>query len=78
MDQLEQIKDLCLRMEDMAFEVGLPRFDRVRLTSAANGGDELWFLWEERKLCVVVEIDSGPEQLAAALSQATAGDAVLN
>jgi hypothetical protein len=78
MDQLEQIKDLCRRMEDIAFEAELPPFDRVRLTTGDDGGDELWFLWEARKLCVVVELTAGPEQLTAALSRATAGDAVLN
>jgi hypothetical protein len=78
MDQLEHIKDLCRRMEDLAFEADLPPFDRVRLTTGDGGGDELWFLWEERKLCVVVEITDGPEHLAEALSRATAGDAVLN
>ncbi|MEN0014002.1 MAG: hypothetical protein AAGC46_11590, partial [Solirubrobacteraceae bacterium] len=64
MDQLAHIKDLVLRMEDLTFEGGLPPFDRVRLTTGAHGGDELWFLWEERKLCVVVELSDGPEQLA--------------
>jgi hypothetical protein len=78
MDQLEHIKDLCCRMEDIACEAGLPRFDRVRLSTGAAGDDELWFLWEERRLCIVVELTAGPEQLAAALSRATAGDAVLN
>ena len=78
MDQLEHIKDLCRRMEDIAFEAYLPPFDRVRLTTGADGGDELWFLWEASKLCVIVETASGPEQLAAALSRATAGDPVLN
>jgi hypothetical protein len=78
MDQLEHIKDLCRRMEDIAFEADLPPFDRVRLTTGADGGDELWFLWEERALCVIVGIAAGPEQLTEALSRATAGDAVLN
>lgn len=78
MDQLEHIRSLCRRMEDLAFEAGLPAFDRVRLTTGVGGDDELWFLWEERKLCVVVEITAGPEELAAALAGASAGDAVLN
>jgi hypothetical protein len=78
MDQLAHVRDLCRRMEDLAFEGDLPPFDRVRITTGADGGDELWFLWEERQLCVVVEIAAGAEQLAAALSGAVAGDAVLN
>ena len=78
MDRMDQIEDLCRRMEDLAADGGMPRFDRVRYSSDPRGPGELWFLWEERKLAVVVELDSGPDALAKALARATGGDAVLN
>lgn len=78
MDRMDQIEDVCRRMEDIAADGGLPRFDRVKYMSASNGPGELWFLWEERKLAVVVELSDSTEALAAALARATAGDAVLN
>ncbi len=62
-------------MEDLCASGGLPPFDRVRFDT---GAEELWFLWEETKLAVVVELTAGPEALAASLAKATAGDAVLN
>lgn len=77
MDGMEHIKDLCLRMEDLASRVGLPRFDRVQLKSDP---DELWFLWEqEPKRAIVVELSSNPsERMAAAVAEAVGGDPVLN
>lgn len=78
MDQLELIKDICRRMEDLTFEAGIPPFDRVRLVSDPGEPDEVWFLWEERKLAVAVELTAGPDDLATALAQATAGDPVMN
>ena len=79
MDQLAVMKDICRRMEDLAADAGMPRFDRVRLVSDPGQPDELWFLWEgERKLAVAVELGAGPDALAAALAQASAGDPVLN
>lgn len=78
MDRMDQIEDVCQRMEDIAADVGLPRFDRVKWMSDPDGPGELWFLWEERKLAVVVELSDTTEALAAKLARATAGDAVLN
>ena len=75
MTQMSEIEDMCRRMEDMCADGGLPPFDRVRY---AVGLGELWFLWEETKLAVVVELAAGPEALADSLARATAGDAVLN
>ena len=64
-------------MEDIAASVGLPRFDRVRYDMDVQ---EAWFLWEDRKLAIVVEMSDTPEQMAAAVARATAGsgDPVLN
>lgn len=78
MNEIARIKDICLRMEDMCAEGGIPPFDRVRLVSDPGKPDEVWFLWEERKLAVAVELTAGPKQLSTALAQATAGDPVLN
>jgi hypothetical protein len=77
MDRLDHLKDLCLRMEDIAAMAGLPRYDRVRYDFDAA---EAWFLWEERKLAIVVEMSDTPEKIAAAVARATAGsgDPVLN
>ena len=79
MDQLAVVKDICRRMEDLAADAGLPRFDRVRLVSDHGQPDEVWFLWEgERKLAVVVGLDADPDALASALTQAAAGDPAMN
>lgn len=75
MTQMDEIEDMCRRMEDLCADGGIPPFDRVRY---AAGLRELWFLWEESKLAVVVELAAGPEAMAASLARATAGDAVLN
>ncbi len=78
MDRMDLIEDVCRRMEDIAADGGLPRFDRVKYMSERGGPGELWFLWEERKLAVVVELSDTTEALASKLARATAGDAVLN
>ncbi len=78
MDRMDQIEDLCRRMEDIAADGGLPRFDRVKYMSDPEGPGEVWFIWEDTKKVVVVELSDGPQDLAAALASATAGDAVLN
>lgn len=78
MDRMDQIQDLALRMEDLCAGAGLPRFDRVRFVSDPGEPDEVWFLWEERKLVVAVELTAGPTSLAEALARATSGDPVLN
>lgn len=75
MTHMHQIEDMVRQMEDLCAEGGLPPFDRVRF---AMGTGEVWFLWEESKLAVVVEATAGPAELAASLAGATAGDAVLN
>lgn len=75
---LEDVKDLCRRMEDLCVTGDIPPFDRVRLTTNDKGEDEVWFLWEEQKKVVVVELTAEPEDLTAALTNAAAGDAVLN
>ncbi|MDO9355846.1 MAG: hypothetical protein Q7T55_19265 [Solirubrobacteraceae bacterium] len=75
MDRMDHIKDICLRMEDLCADAGIPPFDRVKYASAP---EELWFLWGEPKRCVIVELDAGPDALTAALAGATGGDAVLN
>lgn len=78
MTTLEDVKDLCRRMEDLCVRGDLPPFDRVRLTTNDQGDDEVWFLWEAQKKVVVVELTASPEDLTAALTNAAAGDAVLN
>lgn len=78
MDRMDLIEDVCQRMEDIAADGGLPRFDRVKYMSDPHSPGELWFLWEERKVAVVVELSDSTEALAAKLARATAGDAVLN
>lgn len=78
MDRMDLIQDLVLRMEDIAHMAGMPRFDRVRFESDP---DELWFLWEEEKQAIVVEMaDTSNEALMRAFHQSAAapGDAVLN
>lgn len=75
MDRMDEIEDVCRRMEDLCAEGGLPRFDRVKFI--AHPG-EVWFLWEETKLAVVVELGADPEALAESLARATAGNPVLN
>lgn len=75
--QRAQITELVLRMEDLIYAAGLPRFDRIRLVLAEN---DLWFIWEDRQLVVAVELDAGPDAVAGAFARATAvaGDPVLN
>lgn len=75
--QRAQMNELVLRMEDIVYMAGRPRFDRVRLVMDSH---ELWFIWEEDKLVIIVELDANPEAVAAAFERATAagGSAVLN
>lgn len=75
---LEDVKDLCRRMEDLCVTGDIPPFDRVRLATNEKGEDEVWFLWEDQKKVVVVELTAEPEDLTAALSRAAPGDPVLN
>ena len=71
MDRMDHIQDLILRMEDIAMTGGMPRFDRVKFVSDP---DELWFLWEEDKRAVVLEMgDTSTEAMQRALTQANAG-----
>lgn len=78
MDRIDLIHDLVLRMEDILVAAGSSRFDRVRLVSDPGGPDEVWFVWDEEKRIIVVELTDGPEALTDALAAATAGDPVLN
>lgn len=75
MNELAHLKDICLRMQDIAASVGLGRFDRVTLMTDP---DELWFMWEANKRIVVVELTATPEQIAAAVAHSTSADPVLN
>lgn len=72
-----QIAELALRMEDIAYAAGLRRFDRVRIVTAEH---ELWFIWDDEKLVIIVELGGGPEAVAEAFARAMAagGDPVLN
>lgn len=75
MDRLDLIKDICRRMEDLCADAGLVPFDRVRF---ASDPDEVWFVWEEQKRVVVIELDADPAAMAATLAKASAGDPTFN
>jgi hypothetical protein len=75
MDRMDRIQDIALRMEDLCADAGIPRFDRVRFKI---GLDEVWFLWEERKLAVVVELGADAAHMAESFAQVMAGDPVMN
>lgn len=79
MDRMEEIHELALRMEDLAYLAGLRKFDRVRYRTA---DEEVWFIWEhEEKLIIIVELrDTSLDALRGAVEQAVGpiGDPVLN
>lgn len=75
MDRMEQIKDLTLRVEDLAAMAGLRRWDRVKLM---YDPDELCFLWEDEKLAIAVELDIDVSALADVFAQSTNGLTAVN
>lgn len=72
-----ELTELVLRMEDIVQMAGMRRFDRVRLVMTY---DEVWCIWDEEKLVVIVEMGATPEAAEEAFRRATAGagDAALN
>ncbi len=78
MDRMEEIREIALRVEDMAYLAGLPKFDRVRYRTA---DEEVWFIWEEEKLVIIVEFtDTSLPAIRAAVERAVGpiGDPALN
>lgn len=78
MDHMEEIQEIALRVEDMVYLAGLRKFDRVRYRTA---DDELWFIWEEEKLVVILSMrDTSLDAVREAVEQAVrpAGDPILN
>lgn len=79
MDRMQEIHDIALRMEDIAYLAGLPKFDRVRYRTA---DEEIWFIWEEEKLVIIVEFrDTSLQAIRAAVERAVGrpvGDPALN
>lgn len=78
MDRMDEIREIALRVEDMVYLAGLRKFDRVRYRTAA---DEVWFIWEEEKLVVIITFtDTSLEAIRAAVERAvgTVGDPALN
>lgn len=78
MDRMDEIQEIALRMEDIAYLAGLRKFDRVRYRTA---DEEVWFIWEEEKLVIIVEFrDTSIDALRAAVERAVApaGDPALN
>lgn len=78
MDRMEEIHEIALRMEDLAYMAGLKKFDRVRYRIA---DEEIWFIWEEEQLVIIVEFrDTSNDALRAAIERAVVpvGDPALN
>lgn len=79
MDRMEEIQEIALRVEDLAYLAGLRKFDRVRYQTAS---DEVWFIWEkEEQLVIIIELrDASLDAIRTAVERAIqpAGDPVLN
>lgn len=78
MDRMAEIDELVLRVEDMLYPSGMRAFDRVQYKTAL---EEVWFLWEEEKFILIIELrDTSHDALRAAIdaSLKPAGDPALN
>lgn len=79
MDRMEEIQEIALRVEDLAYLAGLGKFDRVRYQTAS---EEVWFIWEkEEQLVIIIELrDASLDAIRTAVEHAIrpAGDPVLN
>ena len=63
MDGLSRVHDVATRFVELLDREGIPRFDHARLNL---NDEELWFVWEERKRVVVVELGGrDPADVAA-------------
>jgi hypothetical protein len=78
MDRMDEIQELALRVEDVLYPRGIRRFDRVQYKTAY---EEVWFLWEEEKFILIVEMrDTSLDTIRAAIDHTfkSAGDPALN